>query len=914
MRVAQKITEIGGRITAILLREKEEQKALELALKELGCSISVCRVYLFENIYLSDGDVITIQKCQWCAEGITPKTHNPDLQNFSLKRILPDVFQLLSFGQNINAIVSDLSEDFKTMLESEDIQSVLMVPILFDNVFWGFIGFDDCINKERWRDSEVDLLRLSANSIGLYLKIKREEREKLEKCKHFEFFMDAISSGIWDWNIRTGEVVFSESLAAMFGYTMEEWGAGPEAWSSRVHPDDLNTITPAIKNHLDGSTGYYQSEHRLLCKDGGYKWVLDRGKIVERDEHGKAIRMMGMYTDIQSIKGNPNNISESENNFRQFYNRVNDLGFIIDSQGMIVDVNQRALEVLGYKKDELEGKNLLIFHPENQRAEAQSIFADMLAGKASMCPIPLLTKTNQILPVETHFVKGKWDGKDVFFGTSRDLSKLVETREIFLKAFHRNPEPMALLSKSWRFIDTNEAFQRALGFTMDELKDRSLSEVPLFIAESQQFILENEFSSSGFIRDLEINVKTKSGIVKQVLLRVDTIKRANTDLIMLVFTDITELRSMHSQLQDAHAQLENFFRAFDDMVFVFDTEKRQFTYVNNGAEKIFGRRIPVNDDISFLANFLSLEDRQHLRDNLSSIINGNILKGELKLQFPDGSVKWLLYKLWPRLGEGKQILEGMCSDVTATKQIVESTQRALVKEKELSELKSIFISTASHEFRTPLATILSSVDIMESYDKNLTPQKKAQHYAKIKKSVKQMTSMLNEILTLSKKELSQIQVRKENVNLVRLIHQIREDIEASNQANGVQIELVNKTGDETFSLDPKLMKSMLINLLLNAVKYSYPGSPVLVTIFKSKQNLVIEISDKGIGISQSDLQSIYKPFFRGKNVGDRPGTGLGMAIIKEGIDALNGTIHIASHIGTGTTVTLKIPIYPNSIV
>lgn len=1171
MRVALKITELGEKITAILLREKDERTAMKLALQELGSSILVSRVYLFENISMPNGDVITTQKYEWCAEGISPQISNTDMQHFSFKEILPDVYGLLSLGQNINAIVSDLTGDFRAALESQDIMSVLLVPIIIDGVFRGFIGFDDCINKEIWSDSEVDLLRLSANSIGLYLKIKREEIENSRKLMQIEFFVETMNLGVWNWDIQTGEVVFSDSLAAMLGYTMVEWGAGLEAWSSRVHPDDWNTITPAIKNHIEGLTDYYESEHRLMCKDGTYKWVLDRGKVVERDEKGTALRMIGSHTDIQFVKdyqakiemhqkyfqvffdnnpvplllvdmetativnvsnsacsqygytkeeflvlsyfdlipddekpgiveqyekdgilsqecrcnthkmrdggtffvdlymktilyndravllilsqditekkvatenlvesearykalvaslsegivfryangqiatcnksaekilgipenqlvgkkvigpiwktltedeveiteanhpatialrtGKPvknvvlkickteseiswirlnaiplfkendekpyavvtsfsditeikkfqNKIAESENNFRQFYNGVNDLGFIIDVQGNIIDVNRTTLEVLGYTKDELVGQSILFVHPESRRTEAESIFGDMLTGRTKECNLPLVTKTRKTIPVETHVVKGKWSNQDVFFGTSRDLSKIIANQEIFIKAFHRNPEPMALLTKTWRFADVNESFQRALGYTKEELKDKGLADIPIFTGESQRFIVENEFNNAGFIKDLEIVLKTKTGDIKQVILRLDTIKPGNIELVMFVFTDITELKKVYGQLKDAHAQLESFFRAFDDMVFMYDTETHHFTYVNNGSEKIFGRRIPINEDVTFLGKYLSLEDYQHLNNNIASIIKGNILKGELKLNFPDGTNKWLLYKLWSRSGNDKKILEGICSDITATKQIVESTQRALAKEKELNELKSIFISTASHEFRTPLATILSSVDIMESYDSKLTATKRSQHYVKIKKSVKQMTSMLNEILTLSKKELSQVEVKTEKVNLIRLFNQIKGEIEASNQTNNVQIELINKAGEETFALNAKLMKSMLINLLLNAVKYSHPGSPVIVTVFTSKHDLVIEVSDRGIGIEQNDLKNIFKPFYRGKNVGDRAGTGLGMAIIKEGIEALKGTIHIASHVGAGTTVTLKIPVRNNPL-
>src|SRR5450830_1180561 len=128
-----------------------------------------------------------------------------------------------------------------------------------------------------------------------------EERLRVSE-ERWKLALEAAGDGVWDWNVQTGEVVFSKRLAQLFGFAENEYGHHIEDWHSRIHPDDKHGVTAALQAHLIGKTNNFLSEHRGLCKDGSWKWVLSRGTIVSRTEESKALRMIGTHVDITSRK------------------------------------------------------------------------------------------------------------------------------------------------------------------------------------------------------------------------------------------------------------------------------------------------------------------------------------------------------------------------------------------------------------------------------------------------------------------------------------------------------------------------------------------------------------------------------------------------------------------------------------
>jgi PAS domain S-box-containing protein len=232
---------------------------------------------------------------------------------------------------------------------------------------------------------------------------------------------------------------------------------------------------------------------------------------------------------------------------------------------------------------------------------------------------------------------------------------------------------------------------------------------------------------------------------------------------------------------------------------------------------------------------------------------------------------------------------------------------ALVKEKELNDLKSRFISTASHEFRTPLATILSSVSLAGKYADKQELEKIFKHLDRVKDSVSNLTDILNDFLSLDKLEEGIIQPHPEPTHVYDLIVDLLDTMKGITKSGQV-FNYQDETNNEKVFIDVRIFRNLLINLVSNAVKYSEENKTItLKTEFKG-QKLFILVQDEGIGIPYEDQSNIFERFYRANNIGNIQGTGLGLNIVKKYIEILNGDITFESEPGVGTRFLIEIPV------
>jgi PAS domain S-box-containing protein len=230
---------------------------------------------------------------------------------------------------------------------------------------------------------------------------------------------------------------------------------------------------------------------------------------------------------------------------------------------------------------------------------------------------------------------------------------------------------------------------------------------------------------------------------------------------------------------------------------------------------------------------------------------------------------------------------------------------ALDKEKQLNEIKGRFVSMASHEFRTPLSTVLSSASLIEKYTTSDDQEKRSRHIEKIKNSVKHLNSLLEDFLSLGKLEEGKIGIHLHEFNLEELI---RDSIEEMNPTlkTGQRITYKN-TCKSLITSDKNLIRNILFNLISNAIKFSDISKPIHV-VSQIKDNITcVSIQDEGMGILEEDKEHLFSSFFRGRNVTNIQGTGLGLHIVKKYVDLLQGSITMESTLGKGTKITFSIP-------
>jgi PAS domain S-box-containing protein len=246
-------------------------------------------------------------------------------------------------------------------------------------------------------------------------------------------------------------------------------------------------------------------------------------------------------------------------------------------------------------------------------------------------------------------------------------------------------------------------------------------------------------------------------------------------------------------------------------------------------------------------------------------------------------------------------------EINERKKAEEEARKALGKERELNDLKTKFVSIASHEFRTPLSTVLSSASLINQYSDRSEPDKVVKHVQRIKSSVNHLTSILNDFLSLGKLEEGVIDVTPELLNVREFLEEVKEEISPTLKT-GQKLTIEYLTDEKNLYSDPKILRNILFNLISNASKYSEVDKVIEVKCTFSENQFVFIISDKGIGIPKEDQRHMFERFFRASNAGNVQGTGLGLNIVKRYVDLLSGSISFDSEYQKGSDFKVMIPI------
>ncbi len=370
---------------------------------------------------------------------------------------------------------------------------------------------------------------------------------------------------------------------------------------------------------------------------------------------------------------------------------------------------------------------------------------------------------------------------------------------------------------------------------------------------------------------LEERVQERTSELNRVKERVEAILNHSSDAILLV------------RVTGAITQTN---RAFDMM----------FGYAEDEA---FGRPLTLVAEASFQSALKQALERVLEKKNAERL---EIVAQRLNRLTFDADVT-----LSPVISVAQQITSVVCSlrDISARKRLETELREALQKERELNELKSRFIARASHEFRTPLAVILTSSDLLKNYGNRMSEEQRDEKLNRLQKEVRGIALMLDDLLTISKGE----ELKEFNPELVDLQSMVREVVQAVSEGIGGQHDLsVDCQGNCTsVYADRKLVTRIVTNLLSNAIKYSPVGSKIQVNVTCETARHILEIRDHGIGIPAEDQERLFEAFHRAKNVDHISGTGLGLAIVKQAVDLHGGEVSVKSQLGEGTVFTVTLP-------
>ena len=422
----------------------------------------------------------------------------------------------------------------------------------------------------------------------------------------------------------------------------------------------------------------------------------------------------------------------------------------------------------------------------------------------------------------------------------------------------------------------------------------------------------------------------------------ETLQRANEELESRVAERTQELRQANEQLlkeirereqaQEILRESEERYRQLVELCpeAIFIQCDEQFVFINSATVKLYGATNREELLGKSVLDVVHPDYQELVKEQIRELREGQPVELiEQKAVRFDGTVIDVEVAAAPFIYQEKPAAQVVVRDISDRKKAEAELRKALETERELSSLKSRIITTISHEYRTPLTTILSSAELLESYGEKVTQERKLIHLRRIQNSSKHLTDLVSDVLFISQAEADKLKFNPAPLNLEQFCKELVEEIRSASQnqrrANkitessdgqgsserAIPGELITFTSQGNCSnlcLDERLIRQSLTNLLSNAIKYSPQESTVRFDLECRESVAVFSIQDKGIGIPAEDLPKLFESFHRASNVGTIPGTGLGLAIVKKCVDLHGGQITVDSVLGVGTTFIVTLPL------
>jgi PAS domain S-box-containing protein len=368
---------------------------------------------------------------------------------------------------------------------------------------------------------------------------------------------------------------------------------------------------------------------------------------------------------------------------------------------------------------------------------------------------------------------------------------------------------------------------------------------------------------------------------------------------------LDEERTLRLQHELGERKYHAIFDNADSGIFIADADGRLDSW-NHALGRQF--RIPENRGTGTRLSELSWRPPGRLAALLQTCLAENTAQAEDIEFLPDHDTpRWFNITLTPI---GNNQVQGLVNDISRRKQAEEEIRNTLAQQQELYQLKSRFVSMTSHEFRTPLAAISSSAELIRDYYDRLDPQELSDLFKNIGEGVTRMMEMLDNMLIIGRADADKANFFPDLLNLEQFCRAIATEAEAALKSENTRptLRLDIDTVSESAMLDHKLLRHILGNLLSNALKYSPNGGRVDFVVREKEGEASFVVADQGIGIPADELPHLFESFHRAHNVGNIPGTGLGLAIVKKSVETHGGSIAVDSEAGQGTRFTVTIPI------
>ncbi|UCH53863.1 MAG: PAS domain S-box protein [Pseudomonadota bacterium] len=724
---------------------------------------------------------------------------------------------------------------------------------------------------------------------------------------HFDHILSNLSNALVVTDRRGRVETINAAACRVLGCSVPEVTGQP---AERILPDE-------VCQRLSGAAAFRDLEIELRDPAGHITPVLMSGEPLPKEEGGWVI----VATDITERRKAEEALRRSEERYRQVIDNVSEA--IVILQGThVVFANPRLKELTGYTDEDLAARPFIQFFHSDDQPAAMDRYVRRLRGEAveRYTTFRLMRKDGSSIWIGSSAVLIPWEGKPATLAFLADVSEMRATEEALRRSEERyrqvieNVSEGILVAQDARIVFVNPSLQHMMGYTEDELLHKEF--LPFVYPDDRAMVMDRyvrRMRGESVETRYDCRVLNKAGDPVWVELAAVIIQWEGRPGTLSFVSDIT-----------ARKRFEDELRLIKERYDVATAVGKVGTWDWNPATgalhwsdetfRLMGYAPgAVTPTYELYLGLVHPDDRKMLNAAVVAALNERRPYDlDCRIVLADGTP--LVCHVTGKVEfapDGRPVrMLGTIQDVTARKQAEQEIQMALEKQKELNYLKSRFVSMTSHEFRTPLATILSSAELLKNYGEKLPASERAELLVTTESAVKRMTALLDDVLIIGKAETGRLEFHPTVVALRHFCEALAMEVAmASEQEGGTRHDIdLEVNGDcETAWLDEKLLRHILGNLLSNAIKYSPGGGRVRFEVQGRADGFEFVVADRGIGVPVEEQPRLFETFFRARNVGNISGTGLGLAIVKHAVDLHGGSISFESKPGQGTRFAVTLP-------
>ena len=767
---------------------------------------------------------------------------------------------------------------------------------------WVF-GLHQCTHPREWTPDEERLFQeigrrlTDALTSLLILRNLRESEHRLAEAERIAHI------GWWDRDYEADRITLSDEACRIFGLPLvnQQWDGlakWHEQWRELIHPDDRSTTDKADEKALQGGPRY-DVEYRVVRPGGEVRFIRSQGDMTW-DESGQLRRMFGIMQDITELRQAEDELRASESRFRTLVDHAADAFFLHDSQGIILDVNRRACESMGYSREELVGMSPYDIDGSTDITFIDHIIARLDAGEVLAFDTQHRRKDGTVFPVEVRtqpFQQGEHRFAVSLARDTTDRKRTQEALALFRTLIdHTNDAIEVIDPKTQRFLDVNEKACRSLGYTREEFLTLTLPEIDPMVHTWPRGELQEDlrYSTSHIF---ESRHRRKDGTIFPVEISITDIHLGRNYQIAVV-RDITERQQAEESLRQREAQLQHVINTVPAGVLLLDANGRIYL-INPVAEQYLAVLVPDQENGRLT----------HL---------GQRPLNELLTSPPKG--------LWHEITNETHIFEAMARpvensphnggwvlvlrDITQERDIQQRVQR----QERLAAVGQLAAGIA-HDFNNILAVInLYSQLILRTVE---MPARAQEQLHTVEQQTKRAADLIKQILDFSRQSV----LERQPLNLLPFMEKLVVLLDRTLPDN-IWVELEHTAEAYFIHADPSRIQQVMMNLAVNARDAMPEGGHLQIKLAHIQTGALkptqiqelppgdwvqIEVADSGNGIPQEAISHIFEPFFTTKELGE--GTGLGLAQVYGIVQQHEGYIDVTTKKGQGTNFFLYFPAF-----